>query len=120
VRILPGKAAIVPPPEPPWLVEPEEQTGMMVPVAEVTMFERHMAEPEHDIVVAELEHQPALAEMAEVSRLEPWEMSELGRETTVAEVPEVTRFERTMLSADATVVELEAVVAQVQLRASVP
>ena len=69
----------------------------MVPVAEVTMFERHMTEPEHDVAVAELEHQTALAE-----------------------VPEVTRLERTMLSKGATVVELEAMVAQVQLRASVP
>jgi hypothetical protein len=35
----------------------------------------------------------------------------------VAEVPEVTRLERMMLSKDATVVELEAMVSQVQLRA---
>jgi hypothetical protein len=27
-----------------------------VPAAELTMLERHMAEPEHDIAVAELEH----------------------------------------------------------------
>jgi hypothetical protein len=47
-------------------------------------------------------------------------MSELGSETTVGEVPEVPRIERTMLSKDATLVELEAMVAQVQLRASVP
>jgi hypothetical protein len=40
--------------------------------------------------------------------------------TTVVEVPEVPRLERTMLSKDATVVELEAVVAQVQLRPGVP
>jgi hypothetical protein len=118
--IFKGKAAIVPRPEPTWLIEPEEQTGMMVPVAEVTMFERHMTEPEHEVASAELEHQTALAEVAEMSRLEPWDMSELGRKTTVAEVPEVTRLERTMLSKDATVVELEAMVAQVQLRASVP
>ena len=70
---------------------------MMVPVAELTMLERHIAEPEHDIAVAELEHQTALAE-----------------------VPEVPRLERTMLSKDATVVELEAMVAQVQLRAGMP
>jgi hypothetical protein len=76
--ILEGKAAIVPPPEPPWLIEPEEQAGMMVPVAEVTMFERHMTEPEHEVAIAELEHQTALAEVPEVSRLEPWDMSELG------------------------------------------
>ena len=93
---------------------------MMVPVTELTMLERHMAEPEHNIAVAELEHQTALAEVPEVSRLEPWNMSELGSKTTVAEVPEVPRLERTMLSKDATVVELEAMVAQVQLRASVP
>jgi hypothetical protein len=95
--ILEGKAAIVPPPEPLCLIEPKEQTGMTVPVAEVTMFERHMTEPEHEVAIAELEHQ-----------------------TTLAEVPEMTRLERTMLSKDATVVELEAMVAQVQLRASVP
>jgi hypothetical protein len=109
--ILEGKAAIMPPPEPPWLIEPEEQAGMLVPVAEVTMFERHMTEPEHDIAIAELEHQPALAEVPEVSRLEPWEMSE---------VPEVPRLERTILSKDATVVELEPVMSQVQLRRGVP
>jgi hypothetical protein len=76
--IFEGKATVVPPPEPPWLIEPEEQTGMMVPVAEVTMFERHMTEPEHEVAIAELEHQTALAEVPEVSRLEPWDMSELG------------------------------------------
>jgi hypothetical protein len=68
----------VPRPEPPWLIELEEQTGMMVPVAEVTMFERHMTEPEHEVAIAELEHQTALAEVPKVSRLEPWDMSELG------------------------------------------
>jgi hypothetical protein len=73
--IFEGKAAFVPRPEPPWLVEPEEQTGMIVPVTEVTMLEmRHMAEPEHEIAVAEPEHQTALAE---VPRLEPWGMPEL-------------------------------------------
>ena len=54
--IFKGGATIVPRPEPPWLVEPEEQLVMMVPAAELTMLERHMAEPEHDIAVAELEH----------------------------------------------------------------
>ena len=96
--IFEGKAAIVPRPEPPWLIEPEEQPAMMVPGAEVTMFERRMTEPEHEVAVAELEHQTALAEVAEVSRLEPWDVPELGRKTRVAEVPEVTRLERTMLS----------------------
>jgi hypothetical protein len=52
---------------------------MMVPVAEVTMFERHMTEPEHEVAIAELEHQTALAEAREVSLLEPWDMSELGK-----------------------------------------
>jgi hypothetical protein len=76
--IFKGGASIVPRPEPPWLIEPEEQTGMMVPVAELTMFERQMTEPEHEVAIAELEHQTALAEVPEVSRLEPWDMSELG------------------------------------------
>jgi hypothetical protein len=31
---LNGKAAIVPPPEPPWLVEAEEQPIMMMPAPE--------------------------------------------------------------------------------------
>ena len=92
----------------------------MVHLAEVKMFERHITEPEHEVAIAELEHETALAEVPEVSRLEPWDMSELGCKTTVAEVPEVPRLERTMLSKDATVVELEAMVAQVQLRASMP
>jgi hypothetical protein len=105
--------------EPPWLIEPEEH-GVMVPVAEMTMFERHMTEPEHEIAIAELEHQTALAEVPEISRLEPWDVSELGRKTRVAEVPEVTRLERTMLSKDATVVDLEAMLSQVQLRAGTP
>jgi hypothetical protein len=69
----------VPRPELPWQVEPEEQTGMMVPVAEVTMLEmRHMMEPEHEVAIAEFEHQTALAEVPEMSRLEPWDVSELG------------------------------------------
>ena len=58
--------------------------------------------------------------MPEVSRLEVWDMSELGCKTTVAEVPEVPRLERAMLSKDATVVELETMVSQVQLPPSVP
>jgi hypothetical protein len=94
--IFEGNAAIVPRPEPPWLIEPEEQRGMMVPVAEVTMFERHMTEPEHEVAIAELEHQTALAE-----------------------VPEVPRLERPRLPNEAAVVELEAVVSHVQLRAGV-
>jgi len=93
---------------------------MMMPLAEVTMFERHMAESEHEVAVAELEHQTALAEVAEVSRLEPWDMSELGRETTMAEVPEEPRLERPRLPNEATVVELQPVVSQVQLRHRVP
>jgi hypothetical protein len=76
--IFKGKAAIVPRPEPPGLIEPEEQTGVKVPGAEVTMFERRMTEPEHEVAVAELEHQTALAEVPEVSWLELWDMSELG------------------------------------------
>ena len=118
--IFEGKAATVPRPELPWLVEPEEQTAVMVPVAEVTMFERHMTEPEHDVAVAELEHQTALAEVPEVPRLEVWGMSELECETMVVEVPEVPRLERPRLSNEATVVELEALVSQVQLRPDVP
>jgi hypothetical protein len=104
--IFEGKAAIVRRPEPPWLIEPEEQSGMMVPLAEVMMFERHITESEHEVAIAELEHQPALAEVPKVSRLEPWDMSELEYGTTVGEVPEVPRLERTMLSKDATVVNL--------------
>jgi hypothetical protein len=116
--IFEGKAAIVPRPELPSLVEPEEQPVMMVPVAEVMMLEpRRMAEPEHDVAVAELEHETALAEM---SRFEMWDMSELECETAVAEVPEVPRLERSRLPKEATVVELESVVSQVQLRASLP
>ena len=92
--IFKGRATIVPRPEPPWLVKPEEQPVMMVPLAEVTMLEtRHMIEPEHEVAIAELEHQTALAE-----------------------VPEVPRLERTMLSKHATMVELEAMVSQVELR----
>jgi hypothetical protein len=119
--IFEGKAAIMPWPELPWLVEPEEHPVMMVLVAEVTMLEmRHMAEPEHEIPVAELEHETALAEVPEVPRLEVWDMSELERATTVAEMPEVPRLERTILSKEAPVVELEAIVSQLQLRASMP
>jgi hypothetical protein len=47
-------------------------------------------------------------------------MFELERDSTVGEVPEVPRLERTMLSKDATVVELEAMMSQVQLRPRVP
>jgi hypothetical protein len=60
--ILEGKAVIVPRPELPWQVEPEEQPMMMVPVAQVTMLEmRRMTEPEHEVAVPELQHQTALA-----------------------------------------------------------
>jgi hypothetical protein len=111
--IFEGKLAIMPQPEVP-LVEPEEQAVMMVPVAEVTMFERHMTESEHEVAIAEFEHQPGLADGTEVSRLEPWDMSELECGTTVGEVPEVPRLERTMLSKDATL--MEAMLSQVQLR----
>jgi hypothetical protein len=110
MSISKGEIAILPRPELPWLVEPEEQTAM-VPVAEMTMLERHMAEPEHEV---------ALAEVPEVSRLEVWDTSELECETTVAEVAEVPRLERARLSKDATVVELEAMVSKVQLRPSIP
>jgi hypothetical protein len=115
------EATIVPRPELPWLAEPEEQPVMMGPVAEVMMLEmRHMAEPEHEVAIVELEHETALAEVTEVSRLEVWDMSGLECETTVAEVPEVPRLEGPRLSQEAPVVELEAMVSQVQLRASVP
>jgi hypothetical protein len=86
----------------------------------VTMFERHMTEPEHEVAVAELEHQTALGEVPEVSRLEPWGMPELECRATVAKVPEVPRLERPRLPNEATVVELDAMVSQVQLRHSVP
>ena len=70
---------MVPRSEVPWLVEPQEQTAMMVPVAEVMMLETwDVAEPEHEVAIAELEQKTALAEVMEVSRLEPWDMSELG------------------------------------------
>jgi hypothetical protein len=61
-----------------------------------------------------------VAEVPEVSRLELWNMFELERDSTVGEVPEVPRLERTMLSKDATVVELEAMMSQVQLRPRCP
>jgi hypothetical protein len=88
-RIFEGKAAIVPGPELPWRLEPEEQATMMMRVAEVTVLERHVTGPEHEVTVAELEHQTALGEVPELSRLGVWHMSELGCKTTVAEVPEV-------------------------------
>ena len=88
-RIFQGKAAIVPRPELPWRLEPEGQTAMMMRVAEVTVLERHVTGPEHEFTVAELEHQTGLGEVPEVSRLEVWDMSELGCKTTAAEVPEV-------------------------------
>jgi hypothetical protein len=82
-----SKAAKVPRPELPWQVEPEEQP--MVPAAEATVLEmRHMTEPEHHVAVAKLEHQTALAKVTEVSRLEPWGLSELACKTTVVEVPQ--------------------------------
>jgi hypothetical protein len=119
--IFEGKAAIVPRPEPLWLVELEEQPAMIVPMAEVMMLEmRQMAEPEHEFAVAELEDEAAVAEVPEVSRLEVWDISELEGETTVAELADVPRLERPRLSKNPPVVELEAMVAQVQLRASVP
>ena len=106
--IFEGKAAIVPRPELPWLVEPEEQP-VMTPVAEMTMLEmRRMTEPEDEVAVAELQHETALAEVTKVSRLEVWGMSE------------VPRLERPRLPKDPTVVDLEAMVSQLQLRASVP
>jgi hypothetical protein len=119
--IFEGKVAMGPPPELLWLVEPEERPLTTMLMAEVTVLEtRHIAEPEHDVNVAELEHETALADVPEVSRLEPWDMFELECETTVVEVPEVTRLERPRLPKGATMVELESLVSQVQLRGSVP
>jgi hypothetical protein len=89
--IFKGKAAIVPRPEPPRAIKPEEHLAVMVCLAAKVMVlkMRHMAERDHDVAVAELEHEPALAELTEGSRLEVWGMSELGCKITVAEVPEV-------------------------------
>jgi hypothetical protein len=74
VRSMPmfeGKVAIVPGPEPRWLVEPEENRVMIVPAAEVTVLEmRHMTEAEHKIATAKLQHQPRVPEVPEVPRLE--------------------------------------------------
>jgi hypothetical protein len=104
--------------EVPWLVEPEEQPLVMMPLAEVMTLEmRHMTKPEREVAVAELEHETALAE---VTRFEGSDMSEPECKTTVAEVPEVPRLERTMLSEDATAVELGTVMSQMQFRPGVP
>jgi hypothetical protein len=47
-------------------------------VAEVIILEmRHMTEPEHEIAVAELEHEAALSKVAEMPWLEAWKMPEL-------------------------------------------
>jgi hypothetical protein len=94
---------------------------MMLPVAEVTMLEMwKMTEAEHEIAVAELQHQPRVPEVSEVPRLEVSGMSEPQCEGTVVEPPEMPRLERPRSSNEAIVVELEAVVAQVQLRHGVP
>jgi hypothetical protein len=66
--IFEGNAAIVEP----------EQAAMRMRVAEMTVLERHVTGPEHEVAVAELEDQTALAELPELSWLEPWDMSELG------------------------------------------
>jgi len=114
-----GKLVIVPWPEPRWLVEPEEQPVLLVPVAELTVLEMpHVPEPEHDVAVGKLQHQPGLPE---VSRLKPWRMPELEPKTTALGVPEVPRLERPRLANEApAVVQLEALVSQVQLRRGVP
>jgi hypothetical protein len=70
--------------------------------------------------MSKLRRETMVGEVPEVSRPELWDMFELERESTVGEVPEVPRLERTMLSKDATVVELEAMVSQMQLRPGVP
>jgi hypothetical protein len=107
--ILPGKAAVVPRPELPWLAKPEEQPAVMALATKMMMLKmRHMTEPEHEVAVAELEHQTALAEMTEVPRPEVWSTSE------------VPRSERPRLCKKTIVVELEALVSQVQIRPSVP
>jgi hypothetical protein len=63
---------------------------MMVSVAEVTMREmRRTTELEHEVAIAEPEHQAALAEITELPRLEVWRMPELECKTTVIEMPEV-------------------------------
>jgi hypothetical protein len=119
--IFEGKAAIVPTPEPPWLVEAEVEPIMMIPAAEVAMLEmRHMTEPEHDVAVAELQHQPRVPKVPEVPRPGGRGMSKPEREASVAEVPEVPRLGRPRLSNYATVMELEARLMQVQLWHGVP
>ena len=105
----------------PRLAELEEWAAM--PEAERMGLEvRDMAEPECETsVVAE----PTLvAEATEMPRLEVWDMSELEYEAFVitefeheAPVAKVTEVSR--LAEEATVVELEAMVPQVQLRARV-
>jgi hypothetical protein len=81
------KAAIGPRPELPWQVQPEEERVMMALVAEVTVLEmRHIAEPEHEVAVAELEYQPRPPEVPEVPPLEVWGMPELQCKTRVVEV----------------------------------
>jgi hypothetical protein len=118
--IFEGRATIVPRREPPWLVEPEDQPVMMVPVAEVMMLEtRHMTEPEHDIAVAELQHQPSLPEVSEVARLEAWGVPELEWRTTVAKCPKGRDLNGRDFPTPP-VVELQALVSQVQLRRGVP
>jgi hypothetical protein len=88
--IFEGKAAIGPRPELPWQVQPEEERVMMALVAEVMVLEmRHIAEPEHEIAVAELQYQPRPPEVPEVPRLEVWGMPELECKTTVVEVLQV-------------------------------
>jgi hypothetical protein len=98
-----------------WAATPEaEPVGLEV---------RDVPEPESETPVVP---EPALvAEVTEMPRLEVWDMSELEHEAIViaefeheAPVAEVTEVSR--LAEKATVVEIEAMVPQVHLRAGVP
>jgi hypothetical protein len=87
VPISEGKVPIVPRPKRPGLIEPEERTPVLIPVAEVIGLEkRDMTEPEERLAVAELEHEAALSKVTETSRFELWNMSELQHDIPVAEV----------------------------------
>ena len=91
-----SKAAMVPRVQVPRLHEPEDQAAMTMTVAEVAALEaRHVAELKHEIAVAELEHE-------------------------ASEVTEVAWLEVPMLSNQAPVVELEAMVRPMKLRACLP
>jgi hypothetical protein len=79
----------------------------------------HRCELEHDIALAEFEHEAALSKVAKTSWLAKCDMPELENEIPVVEATEGPWFETLRLRKEAAVVEIKAMLSQLQRWAKV-